>query len=303
MIINGSVFTSLDRSRKIGVAYVLAAFGFWGIVPIYFKAVVHVSPQEVLCHRVIWSVPLVALMITLFRDWKNLFAALGSIRILGTLFVSATLLTVNWFVFIYAVSTSRILQVSLGYYINPLVNVLLGIVFLKERLRLLQAVAVLLAAGGTINLAIHYGSFPWIALGLALTFAFYGLIRKTVRIESVNGLFVETTLIAPFALAFLLWQGQKGDIAFGSVDWQTTTLLVLAGAVTTFPLVWFTSGARRLQLSTIGILQYLGPSLLFILAVFFYGEAFSFISAITFAFIWIALALFVLDTIVLKPRG
>lgn len=294
---------SLDRSRKIGVAYALAAFGFWGIVPVYFKAVVHVSPQEVLCHRVIWAVPLVALMITLFRDWKNLFAALSSMRILCTLFVSATLLAVNWFVFIYAVSTNRILQVSLGYYINPLVNVLLGIVFLKERLRPLQGVAVLLAAGSTISLTIYYGRFPWIALGLALTFAFYGFIRKTVRIESVNGLFVETIFIAPFALAFLLWQGQKGDIAFGSVDWQTTTLLVLAGAVTTFPLVWFTSGARRLQLSTIGILQYLAPSLMFILAVFFYGEAFSFINSITFALIWIALAIFVLDTVVLKPRG
>lgn len=294
---------SLDRSRKIGVAYALAAFGFWGIVPVYFKAVVHVSPQEVLCHRVIWAVPLVALMITLFRDWKNLFAALSSMRILCTLFVSATLLAVNWFVFIYAVSTNRILQVSLGYYINPLVNVLLGIVFLKERLRPLQGVAVLLAAGSTISLTIYYGRFPWIALGLALTFAFYGFIRKTVRIESVNGLFVETIFIAPFALAFLLWQGQKGDIAFGSIDWQTTTLLVLAGAVTTFPLVWFTSGARRLQLSTIGIVQYLAPSLMFILAVFFYGEAFSFINSITFALIWIALAIFVLDTVVLKPRG
>jgi len=303
MIINGYVSMSFDRSRKIGVLYALAAFGFWGFVPIYFKAIDHVSPQEVLCHRVIWSVPLVALMITLLRDWKNLHTGLRSIRILGTLFVSAVLLAVNWFIFIYAVSTSRILQVSLGYYINPLVSVLLGIVFLKERLRPLQAVAVLLAAGGTINLTIHYGRFPWIALGLALTFAFYGLIRKTVRIESVNGIFVETILIAPFALAFLLWQAQKGDVAFGTVDWQTTTLLVLAGAVTAFPLIWFTSGARRLQLSTIGILQYLGPSLMFILAVFFYGEAFGLISSITFALIWIALAIFVLDTMVLKPRG
>lgn len=281
----------------------LAAFGFWGFVPIYFKAIDHVPPQEVLCHRVLWSVPIIALMITLFRDWKSLATGLGSLRILGTLFASATLLALNWFVFIYAVSTGRILQASLGYYINPLVNVLLGIVFLKERLRPLQAVAVLLAAGGTINLTLHYGKLPWISLVLAVSFAFYGLIRKTVRIGSVNGLFVETTLIAPFALAFLLWKAQHGGVAFGNAGLQTSTFLVLAGAVTTFPLVCFTSGARRLRLSTIGLLQYLAPSLMFMLAVFFYGEALNLVSGITFGLIWIGLAIFVLDSMVLRQHS
>lgn len=288
---------SSSRDRKIGVLYALGAFGFWGIVPIYFKAVSHVLPLEVLCHRVVWSVPLTGLMILLARERRALREALRSKYVWRALLLSATLVATNWFFFIYAITTHRILQASLGYYINPLVNVLLGIVFLRERLRAAQAVAVLLAAAGTLTLTLHYGQFPWLALVLGFSFGFYGLLRKTVRIESLNGLFVETTLISPLALAFLLWRGWNGFGAFGSMDWRTTALLVLAGAVTVFPLVCFTSAARRLRLSTVGLLQYLAPSLMVVLAVFLYGEPFSQANAVTFGLIWTGLAVFAWDTI------
>ncbi len=291
---------SASREQKIGVYCALGAYGIWGLVPIYFKSVGHVSPLEILSHRVIWSVPLTAFLIAFARDWSGLRRSLGSGRVWRTLLVTALLVTVNWLIFIYAINTDRILQASLGYYINPLVNVLLGVVFLRERLRPLQVVAVLFAAAGTANLTIQFGRFPWIALVLAFSFGTYGLLRKTVRIEAVNGLFVETALVCPFALGYLIYLGQKGGLAFGTVDHKTTLLLFLAGAVTAFPLVWFTSAARRLRYSTMGLLQYLAPSLMFLLAVFRYGEPFTLINLITFGCIWTGLAIFVVDSLYLN---
>ena len=291
---------STSREQKLGVSCALAAYGFWGMVPIYFKSIGHVSPLEILSHRVIWSVPLTAVLIALAHDWLGLRRALASKEVWRTLLVTALLVTINWLIFIYAVNTDRILQASLGYYINPLVNVLLGVVFLRERLRPLQVVAVLFAAAGTANITIQFGRFPWIALVLAFSFGTYGLLRKTVRIEAVNGLFVETALVCPIALGYLIYLGIKGGLAFGNVDHQTTWLLFLAGAVTAFPLVWFTSAARRLRYSTMGLLQYLAPSLMFLLAVFRYGEPFTLINFITFGCIWTGLAIFVVDSFYLN---
>jgi chloramphenicol-sensitive protein RarD len=277
------------------VLFALAAFGFWGIVPVYFKAVQHVAPFEILCHRVVWSVPFTALLITLSRDWRVLLKAVITRKVLGTLFLSATLVATNWFIFIYAILTDRLLQASLGYFINPLVNVLLGIMFLRERLRSLQILAVFLAAAGTFNLTVNYGMLPWISLALAFSFGFYGLLRKTVLIESVNGLFVETSLLFPFAVVYLLFQAVKGVGAFGVIDWQTTTLLGLAGLVTSLPLVWFTSAARRLKYSTLGLVQYIAPSLQFLLAVLCYHEPFTRVYLLTFGCIWAGLAIFAVD--------
>ena len=291
---------SASREQKLGVFSALAAYGFWGFVPVYFKAVGHVSALEILSHRVIWSVPLTALLIFLAKDWSGLKKSLSSKGVLRTLFVSALLVTTNWLIFIYAVITDRILQASLGYYINPLVNVLLGVIFLRERLRPLQVMAVLLAAAGTANITIHYGRFPWIALALAFSFGTYGLLRKTVRIEAVNGLFVETALIFPLALGYLIYLAQHGGLAFGSIDHRTTLVLFLAGAVTTFPLIWFTSAARRLRYSTMGLLQYLAPSLMFLLAVFRYGETFTLVNLVTFGCIWTGLALYLIDSFYLQ---
>lgn len=288
--------------QRLGVVYALSAYGFWGLVPIYFKAVAHVSPLEVLAHRVLWSVPLTALLITLGRDWRGLCKAVAQSKVLCTLFMSAALVSVNWLIFIVAISTDQVLQASMGYYINPLVNVLLGMIFLRERLRPLQIAAVLLAAAGTFNLTVNYGKLPWISLALAFSFGTYGLLRKTVRIESVNGLFVETVLISPFALAYLIFLTSEGQVAFGRGGWQTTLLLISAGAVTTFPLVWFTSAARRLPLYVMGLFQYIAPSCHFLLAVFLYQEPFTWTFGFTFACIWAGLALFAADSLRSQAR-
>lgn len=285
------------REQKTGVFFALAAFGFWGLVPIYFKSLGRVTPLEILAHRVIWSVLLTAVLIFLAKDWSGLRGALSSKGVWRTLSATSLLVTLNWLVFIYAVNTDRILQASLGYYINPLVNVLLGVIFLRERLRPLQLVAVLFAAAGTANITIQFGRVPWIALILAFSFGTYGLLRKTVRIEAVNGLFVETALISPLALGYLIYLGIDGNLAFGTAGSKITLLLFLAGAVTAFPLVWFTNAARRLRYSTLGLLQYLAPSLMFLLAVFRYGEPFTLMNLITFGCIWTGLAVFVLDSL------
>jgi len=292
-----------SAGQRIGVFYGLAAFGFWGLVPIYFKAVAHVPPLEILAHRVVWSVVLTAALLSLGGDWRGLRAAAASPRLLGILLMSAALIACNWFVFIYAVATDRILEASLGYFINPMVNVLLGMVFLRERLRPWQGVAVLLAAAGTIVLTVSYGRLPWIALVLAFSFGVYGLVRKTVRIESLNGLFVETTLLSPVALGYLLFLGIQGHGRFLAGDVRTSVLLVLAGAVTAFPLVWFTSGARRLTYTTVGLLQYLAPTLQFLLAVVVYGEPFTTVHLLTFTLIWAGLSIFMLDVFAHQRRG
>lgn len=297
MILRGNNPLLCFREQNIGVICALGAFGLWGIVPVYFRALHQATPIEILAHRVFWSVPFTALLITLSHDWKGLWEALSEKKVLSTLFLTAILVATNWFVFIYAIVTDRLLQASLGYYINPLVNVLLGMVFLGERLRLHQGLAVLLAAAGTFNLALSYGKLPWISLALAFTFSFYGLLRKTVRIESLNGLFVETSLLFPLALGYLSFLTVKGVCAFWIADRQTAALLALAGLVTSVPLVWFTSAARRLRYATLGILQYLAPSLQFLLAVFIYREPFTHVQLITFGCIWSGLAIFVLDSV------
>lgn len=283
--------------------YALAAFCFWGLVPIYFKAVAVVPPLELLAHRVLWSVPLVALLITLGRQWGPLRRALASRRVWLILCLSASLAACNWFVFIYAIVSGRVLQASLGYFINPLVNVILGLLFLRERLRPWQAVAVLLAAAGTLNLALAAGQIPWISLSLAFSFGTYGLLRKTVRIESLNGLLVETSLLSPAALGYLLLLAAQGRGAFQAGGPEISGLLSLAGAVTALPLVWFTSAARRLPYTTIGLFQYLAPSIQFCLAVFVYQEPFSKAHLITFAYIWAGLTLYMTDSYRARNRG
>ena len=289
--------------EKIGALYALAAFGFWGVVPVYFKAIQHVSPMDILLHRIIWSVPVTALLITLARDWHTLAKALRNPKVRSTLFLSAVLVAANWYFFIYAINTGRVLQASLGYFINPLVNVLLGMVFLGERLRRAHTIAVLLAAAGTLNLAVSYGVVPWLSLTLAFLFGFYGLLRKNVAIESVNGLFVETSLITPLALAYLVFLSLTGRGAFGAVDLRTDILLVLCGAVTAFPLVWFTNAARRLRYSTVGLFQYIAPSTQFLLAVFVYREPFTMAHLITFGLIWIGLAIFMADMLATQRKA
>ncbi len=285
-----------DRAEtRKGILLALAAYGFWGMVPLYFKAVRAVPPLEILAHRVVWSVPLVALLISLLGSWEGVRGALRSPRTLGTLALSATLVATNWFTFIYGVNHDRILETSLGYYINPLVNVVLGMAFLRERLTRLQAVSVLLAATGTLYLALSYGRPPWISLIVAFTFGFYGLLRKTVRVDSMGGLLVETTLLAPLALGFLAVMGARHAGTFLAGGARISLLLILSGAVTALPLIWFASAARKLPYSVIGLCQYLAPSLTFLMAVFLYDEPFTRPHAVAFGCIWTALAIFTAD--------
>lgn len=285
-----------DQAR-LGVVYALLAFGAWGFNPIYFKAVGDVPALEVLAHRVVWSVPLLALLVTLAKSWPRLRAALAERHTLLSLLASTVILSFNWFVYIYAINTERVVETSLGYYMNPLLIVLLGVIFLKERLTRAQALAVCLAAAGVVNLIVQVGTVPWIALSLAGSFGIYGLIRKVIALGSIEGLLVETSLMLPLALAWIAVIGAKGESSFLAYGWGLDILIVLAGPVTALPLIWFASGARRLNYATVGIFQYIAPSIQFLLGVFAYGEPFGLAHLITFACIWMALIIYSTDTL------
>lgn len=284
------------RESMMGVGFGLSAFLFWGIAPLYFKLVQHVAPVEILAHRIVWSAGLLALLVWVMGRWREVATVLTSRRLLLPLIGSATILAGNWFVYIVAVNEGHVLQASLGYYINPLVNVLLGMLFLKERLRLPQSIAVGLATTGVLVMVAAAGEVPWVALFLGFSFGFYGLIRKLVRVESMVAVFIEAAVLVPPALIFLVYRGQTGG-SFGAVDLRTDLLLIAAGLVTLLPLVWFGAAARRLSLSTLGILQYIAPTGQFLLAVLLFGEIFTPVHMVTFACIWAGLAIYTIDAL------
>lgn len=284
-------------SPRQGLAYGLLAYLVWGFFPVYFKALHEIPPLEVVAHRIVWSVLFLLVLAAASGRWDEVRAAFASRRVLLTLVGSTTLITVNWLVFIYAVEQGQVLQSSLGYFINPLVNVLLGMVFLRERLRPLQIVSLLLALAGVTLLTIRVGAVPWISLALAASFGFYGLLRKTAPVEALAGLLVETLLTGPLALAYLLWLGAHGEGAFPTAVAKGALWLPLAGILTATPLLLFAAAARRLRLATIGFLQYLTPSLHFALAVLVYGEPFTPAHMLTFILIWSGLALYTADAV------
>lgn len=286
-----------QRETTAGIGFALAAFGLWGANPIYFKLVDHLSIAEVIAHRVLWTVVMLAILLTIAKHWLVVGRALRDRQTLAMLLLSTSLITINWFTYIWAIGAERVLETSLGYFINPLVNVLLGVLVLRERLSPLQAAAVALAAIGVLNLSVRADGFPWVALTLAFTFGFYGLIRKTVRVGSADGLFIETSLMLPVAAIYLLFLAQTGGGHFLAGSWSDTLLLLAAGLVTATPLLCFTSAARRLRLSTIGMFQYLAPSCQFLLAIFAFGEPFSEPHLVTFLCIWLALAIFSFDSL------
>ncbi|MGV8039228.1 MAG: EamA family transporter RarD [Thermoanaerobaculaceae bacterium] len=281
--------------HRSGVVCAVAAFLMWGLFPLYWKPLAAVPAIEVVAHRTFWGMLSVAVWVTLRGRWAAVSAVIRSPRTLAVLAGTAALIGFNWLLYIWAVTHDHVMESSLGYFINPLVNVLLGVVVLRERLGRLQTAAVALAGVGVAVLAVGYGRFPWIALGLATSFALYGLARKTVAADAVIGLLVETSLLAPFAAAFLLAREHAGAGAFGHSGVWPTALLLLAGPVTAVPLVLFTEGARRLPLSTVGLFQYISPSCQFLLAVLVYREPFTASHAATFGCIWAALALLTWD--------
>lgn len=283
-----------QRSRQ-GVLLAIGAYTMWGIAPIYFKSIAEVSPLEILSHRVIWSFFLLAALLHFSRHWRSVRDIIKNKTKMMFLVSTAILVGANWLIFIWAVNSNHMLDASLGYYINPLINVLLGMVFLGERLRKLQWFAVVLAACGVLVQLIVFGSVPVVAIALAMSFGFYGLLRKKVSVEAQTGLFIETLVMLPAAAIYLLFIASSPTSNMLDNPMQLNTLLIAAGVITTLPLLCFTGAATRLKLSTLGFFQYIGPSLMFLLAVLIYGEPFTSDKAITFAFIWGALVVFSFD--------
>ncbi|MEJ2766475.1 EamA family transporter RarD [Photobacterium sp. MCCC 1A19761] len=286
-----------QQQTQRGVVLALAAYTMWGIAPIYFKALQQVSPLEILSHRVIWSFFFLAGLIALGKNWGKVRTVLGQRKTLLMLSASSVLIGGNWLIFIWAVNHNYMLDASLGYFINPLLNVLLGMLFLGERLRPLQWLAVALAACGVAVQLIQFGSLPWIALALASSFGVYGLVRKKVNLDAQTGLFMETSILMPLAAVYVLVFADSPTADWTANPAGTNLLLMAAGIVTTLPLLCFTGAATKLKLSTLGFFQYLGPSLMFLLAILVYGESFSLDKGYTFAFIWAALILFSFDGI------
>ncbi|EGQ9308553.1 EamA family transporter RarD [Vibrio parahaemolyticus] len=283
-----------QRARQ-GVLLAVGAYTMWGIAPMYFKSIAQVSPLEILSHRVIWSFFLLAALLHFGRHWRSVYHIATDKKKIAYLLSSSVLIGGNWLIFIWAVNSNHMLDASLGYYINPLINVLLGMVFLGERLRKLQWFAVVLAGCGVLVQLIVFGSVPIVAMALAMSFGFYGLLRKKVAVDAQTGLFVETLILLPAAAVYLLFIASSPTANMIENPWQLNTLLIAAGVVTTLPLLCFTGAATRLKLSTLGFFQYIGPSLMFLLAVLIYGETFTMYKAITFAFIWGALMVFSFD--------
>jgi chloramphenicol-sensitive protein RarD len=270
----------------------VGAYGVWGILPIYFKAIADVGAVDIVAHRVLWSVPFLAVLLLVLRGMGEVRAAMRKPKVIGILFITAILIGINWLLYVYAVTSGRILAGSLGYYLNPLVNVLLGRLILKERLTALQWIAVAVAAAGISALALQALGQLWISLALAASFATYGLLRKIAPVEAVAGLAIETTILLPAALVWLGLGIAAGGPFFGPRP-ADMVLLLLAGVATTVPLILFTAAARRLRYSTLGMLQFIAPTMQFLCAVGLYGERFTRAHAIAFGSIWLALALYV----------
>ena len=276
-----------------GILYGLSAYVLWGMFPLFFKQLQAASAIEVVLHRMVWSLVFVLIVLAVLRRWNWLGDVRRSPALLGKFAVSALLLAGNWLSYVWAVNNGHVLDASLGYFILPLINVALGFIFLHERPRKAQWVAFALAATGVLWMAVQSGHVPWLALLIAMTFGFYGLMRKTATLGALEGMSLETMLLAPLAVVALLWAGPSGPGSqWPAHDAHTWLFFLLSGPVTAIPLLLFAAGARRVPLSTMGFLQYITPSILALMGVFLYGEPFAGPRAVGFVFIWVALALY-----------
>jgi chloramphenicol-sensitive protein RarD len=284
------------NEQQAGVLYAAFSYILWGVLPIYWKLLDHVNTDEILANRVFWSFFFVAAVLAFNKKW-NIFT--GTMRGLANnkkqfaaLAAASMLISVNWFIYIFAVNTDRMIEASLGYYINPLVSVLLGMIFLNERLSVIQYISFALAAAGVLIMTISYGQFPWIALTLAVSFGLYGLAKKLIKVDSAVGLALETLVVMPMAGIYIGYLFFQGNSSLFTGTWSTSLLLAGAGAATALPLLYFSKGAQRIPLATLGILQYIAPTITLILGVFIYRETFSSIHLLAFTFIWAALILY-----------
>jgi chloramphenicol-sensitive protein RarD len=288
------------KSMRIGLLCGLSAYSAWGVLPVYFKALGDIAPMLIVAHRIIWSLVALAVLVSVLRAWPKLYAAARQPRLLATLALTATLIAVNWLLYVYAINSGHILAGSLGYYLNPLANILLGRFFLAERLVRRQWAAVAIAAAGVAVLAAGALDTLWISLTLCMSFATYGLLRKRLAVDSLSGLMIETILLAPLAAAYLWYEAHNGVAIFGHARGDVA-LLLAAGVISTTPLLLFTEAARRLPLATVGMLQFIAPTVQFLLAVLAYGEPVTRAHAIAFAAIWAAVALYMSGMIAWRP--
>jgi chloramphenicol-sensitive protein RarD len=286
-----------QRDERSALIAGFAAFATWGLIPVYWKLLKTVPADEIIAHRCVWTTLFLFTLLTWQRRWPELREAARSRRTLIYCFASGLALSTNWLVFIWAVNVGRVVETSLGYFMTPLVNVLFGAIFLRERLTRWQLTSVLLALVGVLNLTLGYGEFPWVAIVLCVSFGIYGLLRKKSGTRAIPGLFLETTLLTPIAVLYLLTVSHGGVLIFGPVHWSFALLLVSTGVVTGLPLVWFGHAARHLRMTTVGFLQYLAPTGSFLLGVFLYHEPFTHNHLITFALIWAALAIFTTEAV------
>jgi len=288
-----------SNQSALGVGYVTGAYLLWGILPVYWKLLQNVPPVQILAHRIVWAFGfLLALLLVTgkFVAFCNEAVQIArQPRKMATVFVVAVILNLNWLTYIWAVNNDHIVQTSLGYYINPLVSVMLGVIVLKERLSMWQLIAFLLAAAGVLNLTVQYGAFPWVAMVLAVTFGLYGLFKKMVNIGSITGLTLETLLTCTFAMPYLAYVIHTGSSSFGFSLAPVNLLLMGAGAVTAIPLVLFAAGTKRLPLVTVGFLQYISPTMTLLLGVMVYHEPFTRGHLLSFGLIWVGLLLFSLS--------
>jgi chloramphenicol-sensitive protein RarD len=293
--VNGMVRNPVRHSQPgSGLASGIGAYTLWGVFPIYFHALAHVAPLVILCHRIVWSVLFLGFVISVRKEWRPILDIAKNLQELLLLVAGAVLIALNWLIFIYAVGSGQTLQASLGYFINPLFSIALGMIFLGERLRPWQWVAVIIALLAVLLLAVRGSGLPWIAVSLAVSFGLYGLVRKKVDVNSLHGLLVETALLLPLSVIVL------GIMPGARLSSNTWLLLSLSGVITAVPLLLFGVAVRSLSLSTMGFLQYVGPSLQFLIAIFLFREPISGIKLLSFALCWLAIAVYVADSVLNK---
>ena len=288
--------SSHNLEKQIGGIFALLSYGSWGLIPIYWKLLNTSSALEILAHRMLWSMVFFFVLLLFQNRLNEIHAIFKSAKKICFLLFTALLLGFNWFVYIYAINTDQVIEASMGYYINPLLNVLMGFIFLRERLNFLQCIALGLATLGVLNFLWDFGSLPWIALSLSFTFSIYGLLRKIIPVKPLEGLLIETVLFAPLAIIMISFWMIDGSGSFGK-KWETDFLLIGAGVVTSLPLLWFVNAAKLLRYTTMGFFQYLAPSLNLLLGIFIYNEPFTQAHIITFSLIWSGLTIFSVNSL------
>lgn len=297
----------LERENIIGIVFTACAYILWGVLPIYWKFIDEVPPLEILAHRVIWSLIFVLIIVVFLKRklLKNFFRVqMSQKKTWFALLLASLFISINWLTYIFAVNTNHIVEASLGYYINPLVSVLLGVLVLREKLNGWQIISFVLAGIGVLYMTLSVGKLPWISLVLAVSFGFYGLSKKLIKVDSILGLLLETLFIFPFAILFLGYLGINGEHSFATVSWKTDLFLLGSGIATALPLLWFGIGAQKIPLYMVGFLQYIAPTISLILGVLLYGEPFTEDHLVTFICIWGAIAIFTISNIrhVIKNR-